>query len=130
MAPENHTGLFGALLKSHRIAAGKTIREFCRDLDIDAGNYSRVERGLLAPPADDEIGKYARALNIKPRTEEYANLVNAAAVDRANLPSDMLTDAQVVRELPLLFRTLRGDPVPDDKLDRLVDLIRKRASAE
>ena len=120
------TGGFGQLLKQHRIANGQTLREFCRINRFDPGNYSRVERGLFAPPGEDQIKRYARALGIEVGSDEYVELLDQAAADRGELPRDLLSDEQVVGELPVLFRTLRGQPVDDEKLDKLVELIRKR----
>jgi len=36
-----------------------------------------------------------------------------------------LADADIVEKLPILFRTLRGQKVPDEQLDELVRTIRK-----
>lgn len=130
MGADGRSGMFGELLKKHRTASGSTLREFCRINGLDAGNYSRVERGLFAPPGEATIRRYANALGIEIGSDEYTELVDAAAVDRANLPTEVLSDEQLVKELPVLFRTLRGDPVPEEKLDRLVELIRQRGGSE
>lgn len=46
---------FGAALKEARIAKGLTLRQFCKDNKIDAGNQSKYERNLLPPPRDPVI---------------------------------------------------------------------------
>ena len=119
-------GRFGQLLKDKRISQGITLRKFCAEHGLDPGNYSRIERGLFSPPGIEKIQKYARALGIAVGSDEYVDLVDAATVDRGELPRELLTDEQVVKQLPILFRTLRGEPVPEDKLDRLIELIRRR----
>jgi hypothetical protein len=48
-----------------------------------------------------------------------------AAVARREIPEDLMADEDIVRRLPLVFRTLRGQRVEDAKLDELVDKIRK-----
>jgi hypothetical protein len=35
-----------------------------------------------------------------------------------------LQTAEVLDKLPILFRTLRGQKVPDDRLDELVELLK------
>lgn len=120
------TGGFGSKLKEIRIRQGITLRQFCAAHGFDPGNYSRIERGLFAPPHTEKIEEYARALGVEIGSDEYVELLDLATVDRGELPRELLNDAQVVKELPILFRSLRGDPVPPDKLDRLVELIRRR----
>ena len=46
--------MFGEFIKERRIARAITLRKFCQELDLDASNWSKVERGLLSPPQDEE----------------------------------------------------------------------------
>lgn len=41
---------FGALLHEIRIKNAETLREYCRKRKFDAGNISKLERNLIAPP--------------------------------------------------------------------------------
>jgi hypothetical protein len=52
-------------------------------------------------------------------------LFDVAAATRGEIPRDLLTDAELVEKLPVLFRTLRGQPVSPEKLDELAELIRR-----
>jgi transcriptional regulator with XRE-family HTH domain len=120
------TSRFGAYLKQLRISTGLTLRAFCLKKGFDPGNYSRLERGLLPPPRSEEkLKEYARALGLKPGSDEWLEFFDRAAAVRGQLPKDLLTDEEVVEKLPLLFRTLRGAPVASDKLDELVEKIRR-----
>ena len=117
---------FGALLKHHRLANGKTLREFCLEHDFDPGNYSRLERGLFPPPQSHELlEKYARALGLTPGSDEWLKFFDTAAVERGQIPADLMSDADVVKKLPLLFRTMRAKQVSGDNLDDLIDRIRR-----
>ena len=40
---------FADFLREKMIAAGLTLREFCRMTGFDASNWSKIERGLLTP---------------------------------------------------------------------------------
>lgn len=120
------TGAFGAKLKEIRIRQGITLRQFCATHGFDPGNYSRIERGLFAPPHNEKIAEYAKALGVEVGSDEYVELIDMATADRGELPREFLQDAQLMKELPVLFRSLRGDQVPPEKLDRLVELIRRR----
>ena len=117
---------FGAYLKKLRISSGLTLRAFCIKNGFDPGNYSRLERGLLPPPhSEEKLKEYARALGLKRGSDEWLEFFDQAAAVRGQLPKDLLSDEEVVAKLPLLFRTLRGAPVPSEKLDQLVEKIRR-----
>src|SRR5580693_7900072 len=119
------TTKFGELLKRLRIANGVTLRDHCERHHIDPGNYSRLERGLFAPPQKEELlAKYATALGIKKNTDEWLEFFDVAALSRGEIPKD-LQDEELVEHLPVLFRTLRGDRPSSEKLDQLVEMMRK-----
>jgi len=48
-----------------------------------------------------------------------------ASVARGEIPRDLLTDEEVADKLPILFRTLRRSPIPPEKMDDLVEKIRR-----
>lgn len=117
---------FGSLLKKLRIAKGVTLRDFCHSHGLDPGNYSRLERGVFRPPGDREkLEQYARALGIVSGSDDWLDFFDAAAASRGEIPEDLLSDDEVVEKLPILFRTLRAKPVSSDKLDELVERIRR-----
>jgi transcriptional regulator with XRE-family HTH domain len=117
---------FGALLKKLRTEAGLTLREFCARNGLDPGNYSRLERSVYPPPQSHELlEKYATALGIAKGSDQWLDLCDTAAAARGTIPSDLLDNAQLVEKLPVLFRTLRGQPIAPEKLDELAELIRR-----
>ena len=117
---------FGALLKRLRTERGVTLREFCKCHGFDPGNYSRLERGVFHPPQDrGKLEQYAGALGLSPGEEDWLEFFDTAAASRGEIPQDLLSDEEIVQKLPILFRTLRAKPVSPDKLDDLVDRIRK-----
>lgn len=118
---------FGELLKEFRLAKGISLREFCSQNKLDAGNYSKLERGRFAPPDSDErIELYARALGLKEGGDDWFSLFDAAAAERGRLPSDLLTEAETIDKLPALFRTIRSEQQANGiDLDELVERIRR-----
>jgi transcriptional regulator with XRE-family HTH domain len=126
---------FGALLKRLRVKRAITLREFCKRSGFDPGNYSRLERGLFGPPQDrSKLEQYARALGLSPGEDDWLEFFDTAAASRGEIPQDLLSDEEVVEKLPLLFRTLRAKPVfrtlrakpvSPEKLDELVEQIRR-----
>ena len=117
---------FGNRMKELRTAKGLTLREFCEANRLDPGNYSRLERGLFAPPQKEELlAKYAWALGLKRGSDEWLEFFDLAAASRGELPADLLSDEEVVEKLPVLFSTLRGAQVTEEQMDGLVDKIRR-----
>ena len=66
-----------------------------------------------------------RALKLKKGTDEWQRFFDLAAVSRREIPEDIMSDEELVKRLPLVFRTLRGQKVGDAQLDALVAKIRK-----
>ena len=80
---------------------------------------------MAAPNSDEKLRGYARALKLKKGTDEWQRFFDLAAVSRREIPEDIMSDEELVKRLPLVFRTLRGQKVGDAQLDALVDKIRK-----
>ncbi|HXF49225.1 MAG TPA: helix-turn-helix transcriptional regulator [Verrucomicrobiae bacterium] len=117
---------FGEYVKKKRIKLGLTLREFCRKNDYDAGNISKIERGLMPPPQGKELReKYAKALGLKKGTKEWLTFQDYAAVYSGRVPSDLLSEEEIVRKLPLLFRTIRDSQLDELQLRELIDTLRK-----
>jgi transcriptional regulator with XRE-family HTH domain len=117
---------FANLLKKLRVATGLTLREFCQRNGIDPGNYSRLERGrFLAPESPDILERYAVALGLRRGTDDWLEFFDAAAASRGKIPQDLLSDDKLVEKLPVLFRTLRGHRLDEEKLDALAEKIRR-----
>jgi transcriptional regulator with XRE-family HTH domain len=56
---------FGKTIKTKRLIREVTLRQFCRDLGIDASYWSKVERDLMpAPRSIEQLEKIANYLNI------------------------------------------------------------------
>jgi transcriptional regulator with XRE-family HTH domain len=118
--------MFGEFIKERRIKKGIGLREFCKRLEIDASNWSKVERGLLAPPQDQEkLKKIAQVVDNKFRSPLCKEMKDKANIDAGIIPEDILSDEKVLNSLPIFFRTIRSEkPTPED-LDKLIDMIRK-----
>ncbi len=114
---------FGSVFKERRIAMGMTLREFCLKNGLDPGNLSRLERGLSPPPQKDRLEAYAEMLGLKEGSDEWYEFFDLAAAEAGRIPED-LRNKKVLEKLPILFRTLRGQKVPDEKLDELVQIMK------
>ena len=118
--------MFGQFIKEKRIFVGLSLREFCKRLEEDASNWSKVERGILSPPQDPEkLKKIANVINIKAGSEDWKKLNDYANVDAGKIPDYLMTDEDVLKALPVFFRTIGSVKPTPEELAKLVESIRK-----
>lgn len=119
---------FGEFLRLRRISLGFTLRSFSEQFGYDPGNISRIERNLITPSLDESsLSGYARALNIKPGSEEWVTFHDLAHLSKNRIPKDIADNANSNIYFPLLFRTLRGKKLSKEQLVKLVDLVNGKA---
>ncbi len=117
--------LFGEFFKACRIAIKKTLRQFCFENGLDAGNISKLERGLLPPPQSKEkLEEYAGYLKIKKGSDDWYTFFDLAAAETGRIPEDIMAKAKIEDKLPILFRTLRGQKVSDENLEKLIKMLK------
>lgn len=117
--------VFGPYLKELRMARRMTLRGFCRRANADPGNVSRMERGVLPPPQDrDILERYAKALELQEGSDEWYRFFDYAAADWGIVPLDIMEDEEVVKVLPVLFRTLRREKPSVADMNRWAELLR------
>lgn len=119
-------GEFGQFFKNRRIGIHKTLRQLCLENGFDPSNISRLERGLLPPPrSKTKLERYARALQIKPGADDWLDFFDLAAVEGGRIPDSILNDAEMVGKLPVLLRTIQNKRLDGEKLDELIERIRR-----
>ena len=117
---------FGLFLESTRKKARITLREFCRQANADPGNISKIERGIWPPPQDHEIlERYATALGLGKGTDDWYKFFDYAAADCGIVPQDLMEDEEVVKMLPVFFRTMRGQKPSETEMKALADKLRR-----
>ena len=115
---------FGEFIKEKRLDKRITLRDFCRRLRIDPSNWSKIERGnLSAPKSKTVLNEIADVLEMDSDSEDRQTLFDLAAI--AHIPSELLSDQAIVDQLPVFFRTLRGEKPTRQELEELITLIRK-----
>ena len=120
---ENRFGRFFAEIRRRRLK--QSLREFCQRQGFDPGNLSKLERGRLPPPRSRSVLlRYAKALEIQEGSDDWYRFFDLAAATRGEIPAELMDDDEVVRHLPVLFRSLRGQRVTKEQLAKLVNLIR------
>lgn len=113
---------FGVFVKEKRIEKKITLREFCKQAELDPSNWSKVERELLKPPSDqDKLALIAIVLGFNYEDAEFQLLFDLAAA--AFIPKG-LVEEKILDQLPLLFRTVRGEKPTNEELEKLAEKIK------
>ncbi len=117
---------FGQFIKERRNALNLSLREFCKQLGEDASNWSKVERGILAPPQDEEkLRRIAKLLDIGNNSEAWNMLTDYAKIDAGKIPDYLMSDKDVLNALPIFFRTIGSVKPTPEELAKLIEVIRK-----
>lgn len=117
---------FGELVKKYRLEQNKSLRRFCEEHGYDPGNQSKLERNLLNPPQDEKsLRKLALALGLKENSDRWDEFIDTAYLSNGDIPKYAKNDEEVLEMLPVFFRTTSGKKVPQDKIDKLIELIKK-----
>ena len=119
-------GSFAEMFKAVRKGRRITLRDFCERAGADPGNISRMERGLMSPPQNRSIlERYAGALGIAEGENEWYQFFDLAAASQGVVPKDIMDDAELVKQLPAFFRTLRGQKPTESELRKVAEKIRR-----
>lgn len=116
---------FGEFFKNRRISLGYTLRRFCLEKGMDPANTSKLERGEMPPPQEREkLEEYAKHLGIKKGTTEWYKFFDLARIAQGRIPEDLLKDSELVKRLPLLCRTARGERLSEEQLKELIKIVK------
>ena len=117
---------FGEFFSAKRKSLGKTLREFCRENGFDAGNMSRLERGLQTPPQSKEKRRqYALALGIKEGSEEWLEFCDLATISAGKIPDSIVSDKELMAEVPILFRSIKKEGIEKERIQNLLEALKK-----
>jgi transcriptional regulator with XRE-family HTH domain len=123
---EEVNNTFGRFFKEMRLTTGLSLRRFCNAHGLDAGNISKIERGVAAPPQSRKIlEKYAGYLGIMENSDDWYSFFDFAAASTGKKPPDVMSDNKLVKNLPLVFRTLRSPKLTANELKKLAEAMRR-----
>ncbi len=118
--------MFGEMVKTARVGKKIGLREFCKLASVDASNWSKIERGLLAAPRDEEkLRRIAEVLGIEEGSPQFEKLMDEAAIAAGIIPKDFLSDKAVLDSLPLFFRTIRSEKPTAEEIEKIIQKIRE-----
>jgi len=116
---------FGKKIKELRIKKKLSLREACRLASYDPSNWSKMERGIISPPSDENIlKKWAKILGINNNERELQKFIDEAKISQGIIPQDILSKSDKLKHLPAFFRTLRNKKPTKEEIDKLIELIR------
>lgn len=116
---------FGEFFKKKRGELGIPLRQFCLEHGLDPGNISKMERSVIPPPQGREkLEEYASYLKIKKGSDDWYTFFDLASADSGKIPRELLKKRDIVDQLPVLFRTLRGQKITDEQLKKLIEMIK------
>jgi transcriptional regulator with XRE-family HTH domain len=119
---------FANFIREKRIASGLTLREFCRLVGFDASNWSKIERGLALPPQSKHVlDEIASVLSIPKGGEEYKEMCDLSALSA--IPEGLI-ESEILDQLPVFFRTVRGEKPSEVELSNLLEKIRSSWTPE
>ena len=119
--------MFGEFIKQIRARQRLGLREFCLKNGYDPSNWSKIERGVLPPPRDeDTLRTWAKQLGLKQGSDDWLKFFDYAAVDSGRIPDYILKDEELLGKLPAFFRTLSGNRPSREELENLIKLLRER----
>lgn len=115
---------FPKTLKALRIERRLTLRDCAEALQMDASNWSKLERGIHPAPKDaDVLDEWSRFFGLSgAQRQEFLDL---AALSRQQIPDDLAADANLMAKLPAFFRVVRGRELEGGKLKEFVEDLRK-----
>ena len=118
---------FGGFVREKRIQAEMSLREFCRQAELDPSNWSKVERDLLpALGTRESLENIAKLIKLKKSSTDWAMFFDLAAISQQRIPDDVYKDEDVVAALPVFFRTVRGEKSSEEELSKLIALLKNR----
>jgi len=120
------TKTFGSLFRELRMKNHLTLRAFCEIHNFDPGNISKLERSRIMPPTNHEIlERYANTLNLVKDSEEWNEFIILAGIESERIPKPIVENEEFYSRLPLLFRTITGEKLSAEKLDLMIEMLKK-----
>jgi transcriptional regulator with XRE-family HTH domain len=117
---------FGEFFKRKRLEKGLGLRQFSVAHGYGAGNISRLERGVLSPPKDHrKLRQYAKHLGLVEGSDDWTTFFDLAYAGAGRVPPSIMSDNEKVAQLPMVFRTLRGERLTKKEIDSLLEKLRR-----
>ena len=120
--------MFGEYFRILRTKREPSLRKFCQQHGLDAGNISKLESGKMAPPKSEErIRKLAKAVGLKKDTRDYDRFLELALsvkrLSRHQSSFANVRDEKIRQRLPDLLTRLNSPSLTEKKLEDLFSVL-------
>ena len=117
---------FGEFVRDRRLELELTLRTFAGQIQMDAANYSKIERGVLEPPEPGpKLTAIRQALQIQEDSPECRELTRLAELGKNRIPENIRNNQIAMAGLPVLFRSLEETELTEEKFNELVEFLKK-----
>ena len=92
------------------------------------GSWEHEQTGTgpsFPPQSREKLEEYAGYLHIEEGSDDWYEFFDLAAAEAGRIPQDILSDKELAKRLPLVFRTIRGQKISKEKLEQLAEVIKK-----
>lgn len=121
--------MFNQTAKSLRLSKRLTLRDFCKQVNLDPSNWSKVERGINLPPSDTVLLERL-AVFFGLTGSRKLSFMDEASLQRREIPPDLSDNLLLQMALPAFFRVARSRVLTEEKLQDLVSDIRRLHSPD
>ena len=106
---------YGDFVTERRIELKYTLRKFCLKFNYDAGNFSRMERGIFNPYSGDRLDKLCHDLELN--IDQRLHLFELAKKELQPLQSKIQQLEKIIEALEeangfCIAKTVNGDIIP------------------
>ncbi len=116
---------FGQNLKALRLKKQLSLRDVCKETGYDPSNWSKIERGIIPPPADEKtLVKWSKVLGLV--VKKQRDFIDEAKIAQGIIPADLLVGKAALECLPAFFRTLRNEKPTKEEIDNLIKLLKNK----
>jgi transcriptional regulator with XRE-family HTH domain len=119
---------FGSFVRMRRLELDHSLRKFALLMEMDASRWSKIERGQL--PFPEEVSKFEKLtenLQISHNSTEWYNLRDLVSISRRTIPEYVYEDKEILKALPIFFRTAQsGDRPTDEELNDIIRILKER----
>lgn len=117
---------FGEWIRRYRADNQITLRDFCKSRNVDSGNWSKLERGVMAPPPDivQQRRIVREIIGIDESHPDYYWVFAMMKDARASILRQVGESHNVVGALPMFVSKADGTRLTHSELQDLIEFVK------
>jgi len=97
------------------------MEELSSRMFVNRKTLSKLEKG----DPGFSLSVYASALGIKEGSDDWLDFCDLAAISAGKIPTDIVSDKELLPAVPVLFRSIRKEGIEKEKIQELLETIKK-----